>query len=618
MDRLIEVKVNGNHLYKDNNLGGVQGEGNITALRIEFDPGWDSFAKTITWWDARGENPVKRILTADLLEDIVHSTRVYVVYIPPEPLAESGWMSFVIDGYIDDKRQRTVEDKLKVKPAASTEDAGEPSDPTPSQAEQLQQQMENLLGDIREEVKRAEDAAERAEDAAAGGGSGGENGKDGFSPLVDVDAISGGHRVTITDINGPEVFDVMDGAKGDKGDKGDTGPAGPQGATGATGSQGEKGDTGPRGPQGATGATGPQGPTGATGPAGPQGSKGDTGATGQDGRSIGAVVQRVESTEDGGENIMDVELEDGTVVGSFVVRNGGSGSGEGGGSVGIESVEAEKVVFTRDMYSAYAIGNIVLDNGRGKYASEGDSLADALDAIFDKETPPNVTYPSVSVTFTGVKAYEVGSTASVSYAATFDPGSYSYGPDTGVTVTKWTATDGSTSKDTASGSFSRLMEDGTSFTVKVTADHGEGAVPLTNKGNAYAAGKITEGWVDKTSGTVSAYRNTFYGTLAEKSALTSSVIRGLAKSGKKLSNGGSFNISIPVGALRVVIAYPATLRDLTAVKDQNDSNSNIVSSFVKTTMNVEGYNGHKAISYKVYTLDFASAYDTANTYSVTI
>ena len=173
MDRLIEVKVNGNHLYKDNNLGGVQGEGNVTALRIEFDPGWDNFAKTITFWDARGENPVKRILTADLLEDVVHSTRVYIVLIPPEPLVESGWMSFVIDGYIDDKRQRTVEDKLKVKPASSAEDAGEPSDPTPSQAEQLQQQIENLLGDIREETAKAEAAAKRAEDAASGGGGGG-------------------------------------------------------------------------------------------------------------------------------------------------------------------------------------------------------------------------------------------------------------------------------------------------------------------------------------------------------------------------------------------------------------------------------------------------------------
>ena len=412
-----------------------------------------------------------------------------------------------------------------------------------------------------------------------------------------------------------------------------TGPQGPVGPAGATGQRGEKGDTGAQGPTGPTGPAGPRGhkgdkgdpftysdftsaqlaalkgPKGDTGPAGADGQKGEDGA---DGFSPTVSVTPIP----GGHR---VTITDKNGPKPFDVMDGEDGQdAEGGGTVDIESVEAEKVVFTRDMYSAYAIGNIELDNGRGKYASAGDSLVDALDAIFDKETPPEVTQPSVSVTFSGVKAYEVGTTASVSYSATFDPGSYSFGPDTGVKVTEWSATDGKTTETSASGSFSRLMEDDTSFTVKVSADHGSGAVPITNKGNAYAAGKIAAGTVSKTSGSVSAYRNTFYGTKTTKDAVTSAVIRGLTKSNKALANGSTFTVDIPVGAMRVIIAYPATLRDLTAVKDQNDSNSNIVSSFVKTTMDVEGANSHKAISYKVYTLDFASAYDTANKYSVTI
>lgn len=409
-----------------------------------------------------------------------------------------------------------------------------------------------------------------------------------------------------------------------------TGPQGPVGPAGATGQRGEKGDTGEQGPTGPTGPAGPRGYKGDKGDPftysdftsaqlaalkGPQGETGPAGADGQKGADGYSPTVSV-TTITGGHR---VTITDKNGPKSFDVMDGEDGqAAEGGGTVDIESVEAEKVVFTRDMYSAYAIGNIELDNGRGKYASAGDTLVDALDAIFDKETPPTVTKPSLSVTFSGVTTYEVGDTADISYSATFNPGSYSFGPATGVTVTKWSATDGKTTKATASGSFSRLMEDGTSFTMKVSADHGAGAVPLTNKGNAYAAGKIAAGTVSRTSGTINSYRNTFYGTLTEKSALTPSVIRGLTKSGRKLSNGGSFNVGIPVGAMRVVIAYPATLRDLTAVKDQNDSNSNIVSSFTKTTMDVEGYDGYEAISYKVYTLDFASAYDTANTYSVTI
>ena len=42
-------------------------------------------------------------------------------------------------------------------------------------------------------------------------------GEDGYSPIVTVNAITGGHRVTITDRNGDHSFDVMDGAQGDPG-----------------------------------------------------------------------------------------------------------------------------------------------------------------------------------------------------------------------------------------------------------------------------------------------------------------------------------------------------------------------------------------------------------------
>ena len=64
------------------------------------------------------------------------------------------------------------------------------------------------------------------------------------SPVIDISEIDGGHRVSITDVNGEKSFDIMDGAKGDKGDTGATGPQGDKGDTGATGPQGDKGDNG--------------------------------------------------------------------------------------------------------------------------------------------------------------------------------------------------------------------------------------------------------------------------------------------------------------------------------------------------------------------------------------
>lgn len=141
---------------------------------------------------------------------------------------------------------------------------------------------------------------ELADGSGSGGGSGG-SGTDGFSPIVAITQITGGHRITITDVEGDHVFDVMDGSKGAKGDKGDTGATGPQGPKGDKGDAGETGATGPQGPKGDKGDPGADGKDGkdgedgytpikgvdyfdgAQGPKGDKGDKGDTGATGPQG-----------------------------------------------------------------------------------------------------------------------------------------------------------------------------------------------------------------------------------------------------------------------------------------------------------------------------------------------
>lgn len=51
-------------------------------------------------------------------------------------------------------------------------------------------------------------------------GADGKNGADGYSPSVAVSDIDGGHRVTITDKNGENAFDVMDGKDGEGGSGG--------------------------------------------------------------------------------------------------------------------------------------------------------------------------------------------------------------------------------------------------------------------------------------------------------------------------------------------------------------------------------------------------------------
>jgi len=159
MDRIVEVRVNGSLVTKDSQYAGTQGEANATFLRIEFDEGWDGCAKTITWWDARGENPTARVLTADALEDIKASTRIYLTPVVPEALAIWGQCMFAIDGYINGKRAKSAYARMVVRPRGNGEDVTI-EDVTPTVAEQLQVQIEVLLEQIQNIVN-------------TGGGSGG-------------------------------------------------------------------------------------------------------------------------------------------------------------------------------------------------------------------------------------------------------------------------------------------------------------------------------------------------------------------------------------------------------------------------------------------------------------
>lgn len=156
---IIEVKVKGNYVTKDNKNAGTQGEANANALRIEFDAGWDGCSKTINWWDAKGIFAVGRVLTADLLEDLKASTRIYLTEIPGEAMREWGQCMFGIDGYINGKRKRSVYAKLVVKPGQGSIVLEEV---TPSQIEQLQVQIDTLLADMQAEANRASAAANAA------------------------------------------------------------------------------------------------------------------------------------------------------------------------------------------------------------------------------------------------------------------------------------------------------------------------------------------------------------------------------------------------------------------------------------------------------------------------
>ena len=290
-------------------------------------------------------------------------------------------------------------------------------------------------------------------------------------------------------------------------------------------------------------------------------------------------------------------------------------------------VDADKVILQDDITMAgnYSqIGNLTKDqNGTATFATKGKSVAEALTEIFSKRLPPTITSnPAVTLTFGQAKAYEVGTTVSPTYSASLSAGSYTYGPATGITATSWEISDtaGNTA-DTASGSFADVVvTDNTNYKITAKANYGAGAVAVDNLGDTSRPEiKIAAGSATKTSGAITGYRNTFYGTVTEKAEVTSTIIRSLSgKSNKALANGNSFTINIPVGAVRVIFAYPAILQDVSSVKDVNGLNAEIKSAFTKSSVTVAGAGADTGIAYKVYVTDFAEPVAKANSYTVKI
>ena len=121
----------------------------------------------------------------------------------------------------------------------------------------------------------------------------------------------------------------------------------------------------------------------------------------------------------------------------------------------------------------------------------------------------------------------------------------------------------------------------------------------------------------KTS-TFSFVRNGFYGTDTDATELTTSdQVRALT-SVKNVKKGSTFTIQVPVGANKVVIAYPSTLGDLKSVIFKESMNAEIASVFNKTAIQVEGANAYTSTEYNVYQYVPATAFSQVSTFNITI
>lgn len=285
-------------------------------------------------------------------------------------------------------------------------------------------------------------------------------------------------------------------------------------------------------------------------------------------------------------------------------------------------VTDEDIILANDYTFTVPVGTVTIGSeGSTVVSAQGKTLKEFLGSLFAKAKDPTVTNPSVSISLTGAGAEEVGTLFTPSYSVSFNKGKYEYGPaDTGVTATYAVSDTASHTATAASGSFAAFtVGDTTNYKITVTATHTEGAIPVNNLGSEVPSKKIAEGSKTATSGAVTGYRNSFWGSVTSKEGTpTSKVIRSLSgKKGGAIGAGNTGDADEAVGAMRVIIAVPAP-RTINSIKDVNGLNAEAFSAFTHITVDVEGANGYEAKSYNVYYKDNAAANNKANKWHFTV
>lgn len=253
------------------------------------------------------------------------------------------------------------------------------------------------------------------------------------------------------------------------------------------------------------------------------------------------------------------------------------------------------------------------------------TLKTILNQMFVKIIQPTIKQPSISISASGAKSVEAGTQVNITVTPTFNPGSYTYGPATGVTLQTYTLQQnlkGSTTTIVDAASTAEphtvqniTIEDGVTIQFNASCTHTAGAQPLDNSGAPATVQGIQAGTKSVSNQQAfSGFRKYFYGcktTITE--TVDSAYIRGLTGSSGAYNNN-SWNINVPEGTKEITIAVEdgKTLRNILYVEGMN---TDVLSTFTMTKVPVEGANGFTAKNYNVYRVEVPGGL-TARTYKV--
>lgn len=220
-----------------------------------------------------------------------------------------------------------------------------------------------------------------------------------------------------------------------------------------------------------------------------------------------------------------------------------------------------------------------------------------------KQVPPTYTQPSVSISNNGgssAGAYEIGSTVTPKLRATFTKN------DAGDLTSIQFKKAGTDVGDAATASPADYTEAAfnlsSAISYSATVSYGEGAIKKDNLGDDYPTGHIEAGSKNTSNFTFTPYRQGYFcGYTVDTATLTSDGIRNLQQNKGGAYSAGTVKVTVKAGAKRVVIAAPLANKGMTKVLNESALNADVTSTFVKSTVDVEGANNYEAATYNVWT-----------------
>lgn len=252
----------------------------------------------------------------------------------------------------------------------------------------------------------------------------------------------------------------------------------------------------------------------------------------------------------------------------------------------------------------------------------GKSLDEIVTLFVQKTIPAKYVQPTISVfndAMQRTKVVEVGTIITPKFQAVFsqnDAGSLS---KLEILQGEVSAGESTSSPYTYTGSPVIISDETLSFTARAT--YAEGEIKDNNLDQPSPEGHIETGSVDSESYEILGKRNLFYGTGAGTiPELTSTVIRDLTNKTLNPEPGLIFDLSLAKGEQYAVIAYPATLRDISQITYIETSDSSMVRMFSQSLVDVADARGGEngLMSYKVYTFTMSVPAAADMTFKVTI